>query len=539
MVGKRVRWQSLATRVILGTLIIFVVGIWSLTMFATRSLHDDMESLLGEQQFSMARYTGDIVNQELEERLQALESVAAHITPATLASDKAIQAFLEQRETLQSLFNAGNFVTRLDGNPIADVPVSAKRLGLNVAHRDYMITALKEGKSAIGKPVLGRSLKTPVFSIVAPIKDPAGKVIGALVGVIDLSKPNFLTRVMRGQSEKAGYYLLIAPRHGLIVSSTKPELVMKPMAPTGVNRLLDRFIAGYEGPGVTVTSAGVEEVGAGVRIPAADWLLILTMPTRDAFAAIDAMEKRMRLAAIFFTLLAGILTWALLKTQLAPMTAAAEVLARRGDPDQPQDPLPITRDDEIGQLIAAFNGLLTTLAQRETALRESEYRWKFAIEGAGDGLWDWNIAADRVLYSRRWKEMLGHAEDEIGTSHEEWEQRIHANDRLAVQAAVRACFDGHDPVYVSEHRVRCKDGSYTWILARGMVVSRDANGKPLRMIGTHSDISARKRNEAELDRHRDHLEEMVASRTTELDEARRRAEVANVAKSRVSGQHEP
>ena len=532
MVGKRVRWQSLATRVTLGTLVIFVVGIWSLTIFATHRLHDDMETLLGEQQFSMARYVGDIVNQELEERLQALESVAAKITPAILADDKAMQAFLEQRETTQSLFNAGNFVTRLDGNPIADVPASAKRLGLNVAHRDYMITALKEGKSAIGKPVLGRSLKTPVFSIVAPIKDPAGKVIGALVGVIDLSKPSFLSRVMRGQSEKAGYYLLIAPQHGLIVSSTKPELVMKPMAAPGVNRLLDRFIAGYEGPGVTVTSAGVEEVGAGVRIPAAGWLLVLTLPTRDAFAAIDTMEKRMLLAAAFFTLLAGFLTWALLKRQLSPMTVAAEALARRRDPDQPQDPLPVARDDEIGQLIAAFNGLLTTLAHREAALRESEYRWKFALEGAGDGLWDWEIATGKVFFSRRWKEMLGYAEDEIGTGPEEWKERIHEDDRMATMAAMQACFDGHDAVYVSEHRVRCKDGRYKWILARGTVVSRDEAGMPLRMIGTHADISVRKRDEAELDRHRDHLEEMVVNRTAELEEARHRAEVANEAKSR-------
>lgn len=442
-----------------------------------------------------------------------------------------MQDFLEQRETLQSLFNAGNFVTRLDGNPIADVPLSAKRLGLSVAHRDYMITALKQGKSAIGKPVLGRSLKTPVFSIVAPIKDPAGKVIGTLVGVIDLNRPNFLTRVMRDQSEKAGYYVLIAPQHGLIVSSTKPALVMKPMAPAGVNRLLDRFIAGYEGPGVTVTSAGVEEVGAGVRIPAAGWLLILTLPTRDVFALIRRDGTAHAAGGRLLTLLAGVLTWALLKSQLAPMTAAAEALARRRDSDQSQDPLPVTRDDEIGQLIAAFNGLLTTLAQRETALRESEYRWKFAIEGGGWLVGLGHCGGQGALLPACWKAMLGHAEDEIGTGPEEWQQRIHPDDRVATLAAVQSCFDGHDPVYVSEHRVRCKDGSYKWILARGMVVSRHAEGKPLRMIGTHSDISTRKRNEAELDRHRDHLEEMVASRTAELDEARRRAEVANVAKS--------
>ena len=89
MFGKGIRWQSLATRVTLGTLVVFVIGIWSLTFFASRSLHDDMEKLLGEQQYSSVRYVGGIIDQELDERLRALEAVAARITPGILADDKA------------------------------------------------------------------------------------------------------------------------------------------------------------------------------------------------------------------------------------------------------------------------------------------------------------------------------------------------------------------------------------------------------------------------------------------------------------------
>jgi two-component system sensor histidine kinase/response regulator len=532
MFGKGSRWQSLATRVTLGTLVIFVAGIWSLTYFASQRLHDDMEQLLGAQQFSTARFVGGIIDQELDERLRALEQVAGRITPAILADNKAVQHFLEQRETLQSLFNAGNFVTRTDGNPIADVPVSANRIGLNVAHRDYMIAALKEGKSAIGRPVIGRSLKTPVFSMVAPIKDAAGKVIGALVGVIDLNKPNFLDRVVQGKYGKSGYYLLIAPQHKLIVTASDKSLNMQPIAPPGVNRLLDRYVAGFEGHGITVTQAGIEEISGGVHIPSAGWLLIITVPTSEAFAPVRQMEERMLVAAIFFTVLAGALIWVLLKRQLAPLSEAATALALRSGADDRPAPLPVRHDDEIGKLIGAFNQLLHTLGQREEALRESEYRWKFALEGAGDGLWDWRIGDGTAYFSRRWKEMLGYGESEIGSGSDEWERRVHPDDKPATLAALQSCFDGRDPVYVTEFRMLCKDGRYKWILARGMVVSRDAGGRPLRMIGTHTDISVSKRVEAELHQHRHHLEDMVASRTAELDEARRRAEVANVAKSR-------
>ena len=128
----------------------------------------------------------------------------------------------------------------------------------------------------------------------------------------------------------------------------------------------------------------------------------------------------------------------------------------------------------------------------EEALRESKYRWKFAIEGSGDGVWDWDLQTNEVRYSKRWKEMLGYAENDILPTEQEWLSRIHPDDRSPVERMVQAHQSGAIPTYVVEYRLCCKDGSYKWILARGMVVSRNEDGKPLRMIGTHADISERK-----------------------------------------------
>jgi PAS domain S-box-containing protein len=133
----------------------------------------------------------------------------------------------------------------------------------------------------------------------------------------------------------------------------------------------------------------------------------------------------------------------------------------------------------------------------EKALRESEQRWQFALEGAGDGLWDWNAETDEVFYSRQWKAMLGYEEHEIGNTLKEWDSRVHPEDREYVYAEIYKHFDGLTPVYVSEHRLRCKDGSYKWILDRGKVISRNAEGRPVRVIGTHTDITERKEAEAE------------------------------------------
>ena len=138
------------------------------------------------------------------------------------------------------------------------------------------------------------------------------------------------------------------------------------------------------------------------------------------------------------------------------------------------------------------------VALAEEALIESEQRWKFAIEGSGDGVWDWDISSDEAKYSLRWKEMLGYAEGDILPNNQEWVDRIHPEDQSYVAASMQAYLDGKTSIYVVEYRLRCKDDSYKWILGRGMVVSRGEDGSPLRMIGTHTDITDRKQMEEKL-----------------------------------------
>jgi diguanylate cyclase (GGDEF)-like protein/PAS domain S-box-containing protein len=136
--------------------------------------------------------------------------------------------------------------------------------------------------------------------------------------------------------------------------------------------------------------------------------------------------------------------------------------------------------------------------EQQNKLQESENRWNFALEGSGDGVWDWDIPTGKVFFSRRWKEMLGFAAHEIGDELSEWESRVNSADKEETLRTVQACLDGKIPAYASEHRMRCKDGSWKWILDRGMVISRDQDGKPLRMIGTHSDVTRRHQEQLKL-----------------------------------------
>ncbi len=159
----------------------------------------------------------------------------------------------------------------------------------------------------------------------------------------------------------------------------------------------------------------------------------------------------------------------------------------------------ITARKEAEQALAHLNSTLEQqVAERTAALRESEERWKFALEGADEGVWDWNAQTNEVYYSPRWKSMLGFEEQEIGATLAEWDSRVHPEDRDVVGEKIDRHLSGMAPVYTSEHRVRCKDGSYKWILDRGKVMSRTADGKALRVVGTHRDISERKQAELAL-----------------------------------------
>lgn len=141
---------------------------------------------------------------------------------------------------------------------------------------------------------------------------------------------------------------------------------------------------------------------------------------------------------------------------------------------------------------------ITERKQREQELRDSHFRWKFAIEGSGYGVWDWDIQSNEAIYSKYWKEMLGYAENDILPRNDEWVIRIHPDDRSYVAGSMQAYLEGETELYIVEYRLRCKDDSYKWILGRGIIVSRDEDGNPLRMIGTHSDITERKHMEEQI-----------------------------------------
>ena len=146
----------------------------------------------------------------------------------------------------------------------------------------------------------------------------------------------------------------------------------------------------------------------------------------------------------------------------------------------------------LQQLIANEELLLHNydqLKEKETALVESEQRWIFALEGSGDGVWDWNLETNSFYRSKQYKSMRGFSEEDIKDSYEDWFDLIHPEDRDWVIKELQKHVDGETPIYSAEYRIRRKDGSYMWINERSKTTKRASNGRALRMVGTHRDVT--------------------------------------------------
>ena len=132
----------------------------------------------------------------------------------------------------------------------------------------------------------------------------------------------------------------------------------------------------------------------------------------------------------------------------------------------------------------------------EQAMQVSEERFAFAVEGAGDGIWDWDLKTSVMQFSRLYMEMLGYTENELPQHVDTWIESVHPDDMVGAQKNLQEYLEDKTTTYHVELRLRCKDGQYKWILCRGTIVDRDEEGNAVRMIGIHSDISEQKQTEA-------------------------------------------
>lgn len=473
----------------LGILIVtFIIQSYLAEAVLQRSLYREMES---QQQFTAA-LQASYISAELNERFEALEAIAAKLPLALMADSAALQTHTRNYLDLLPLFNAGFMITGTDGTALA-VPAHPDRIGVNYSDRDFFSTAINGADRTIGSPVIGKMLRAPLISLSVPIRHPDGAVLGVLAGGVDLSKPNFFDKITDNAYADSGYFLLVDRNSGLIITSTGKHRVMTKQAGAADNPLIKAHMQGQEVTGVTRNPEGIEVLATARNIPGTHWHVVAALPTDAALAPLQTFQRSVLLSsALILVLSSAFLFWGMRKL-LAPLFNSISNIARLTEDNTLATSLPVNSNDEIGLLLQAFNHLLHQLRRQKDQLLDNEFRWKFAIEGAGDGLWDWNLSTNSVFYSPKWKVMLGLDSLAISDQLDEWKSRVHPEDLDPILAMIEKMIEGSCDHYASEHRLLRADGSIIWVLDRGLVVERDANNRATRIIGTISDITERRR----------------------------------------------
>jgi len=183
-----------------------------------------------------------------------------------------------------------------------------------------------------------------------------------------------------------------------------------------------------------------------------------------------------------------------------PSTYSGRVVCKNGD----------VKDCEFAASIISYNnrnavlGIARDITRRkrvEEKLKESEKRLDIALKGTGVGMWDWNIKTDKMVYNERWAEIIGYTLEELSSMRiDAWTQLTHPQDRKISNELLEKHFAGETEYYISEVRMKHKNGNWIWLLDRGKVFEWDENGKPIRMVGTHLDITEHKKIEKERER---------------------------------------
>ena len=258
-----------------------------------------------------------------------------------------------------------------------------------------------------------------------------------------------------------------------------------------------------------------EQVMVYSPIKSSGYSLGLVLPKNKMMAPVSALQQSYYVIFSIAVLLVFIGSWLLSNRVFGPIVSLNKLVRAITKGEKKASLIPKGKD-EVAELTRSFNSLVNSIASRETSLKESEERFAYAMQGANDGLWDWDITSGEIYHSPRWKGMLGYKEHELESRKFVLSDHIHPDDKQQVKSSLNRFINGEVEEYAVEFRIKHKNGHYVTILSRAFAV-RDNYDKAIRIVGTHTDISERREIENKIKKLNEELEIRVNDRTSELE----------------------
>ena len=474
--------------------------------------------------YSYQRVTGDLaIEQDRELARLSAGQLATELTEYTgnlTALGRSLAGNWQDRDMLAGeLAAAGNRLVVFDrgvilldnyGTVIAAHPERPAILGQSWSDREYFHAVVRNGTPVFSNVGEDGPAGEPVVIVAVPVTSDSGELLGLAAGLFGVSatanNPLYGSIVRIRIAEGSAKYLVDA--RGRVIYHTNPGLIGAQLSD---QRAVTELMNGRPGAFRTTDITGQQIVAAFASVPGTGWGLV----TETTWAALLAPSRAYSQFLVLLLALGVIVPAIVTAIGVGRITATVRHLT-----DAAQEvangkfglTIPPASTRDLQELVSQFNRMSAQLSESYEKLRNQNEQLSLVMRATNDGVWDWDIRTGHVYFSPRWKDMLGYAEHDIENRIETWRDLIHPDDRARVERDLKSYLAGQLPIYQVEHRLRHKNGSYRWILTRGIVLY-DVDGAPYRMAGSHTDVTEGKRARDLLDGQRYFLEMLATGET--------------------------
>ena len=328
------RRDSSASRIILVSLVLLVLGLVLVSFLVLRLLEQDTRRLLFDQQFSAAALVADRIDRILRDQITVFEGIAEQLVSeeGKLLSLPVIESSLADRLHLRSYFNGGLLLLDLNAAVLVAVsplpPEGPDEKPFQFRQTQHLQRLFAHGRPQVGPPLRDRA-GGGLLPVSVPVFAADGTPLAILTGLVDLAADNFLDREAAHPYAATGDYLVIDPDSGLFLAAADKSRVLQPVPEPGVNPMHDRYMVGFEGSGIARSSLGEMEVTSAKRVATSDWFVVARLPAVEAFAPLRRLQQRILLVVLITMLpLAGLAVW-FIKRQLDPLVTSADLIDER------------------------------------------------------------------------------------------------------------------------------------------------------------------------------------------------------------------
>lgn len=450
-------------------------------------ISSELKKQISGEQFALTRYMAAHFDDNIDMAREKIAKFAAAVNPATVNDPAGLRKFLEFEQEIQTFFNQGMYVIRLDGTLVAATS-RASSLGKRPPGE---IDLLARGNTATSVCALPQG-PTPCLTVAAPIRDRSGNPVAVMAGRIDVTNKRFLGELAALKVGTVGYTYVVDSRRTLIMHSDRLRILER--LRVGTNKGIEMALHGFEGTMENTNSKGMRGLTSFKRLSAADWILAVHRPLHEAYAPLYRVRFYFGVMLAAATLCSAMVVWHVMGRVVAPLLTltrhARELIGKKG-----ADRLVcIDTHDEIGDLAIAFNRMIVEVDQQRRELERVKDFHLMLFEEFPTLVWRMGLNGQCNYLNQTWVEFTGRSTAEgLGNG---WLENVHPEDRKEVERCFGVFFTALSP-FTKEYRLLHRDGGFRWIEDNGRPF-RDLDGNLAGYIGYALDITERKKAEGAL-----------------------------------------